>query len=57
MDMFVSRFKGKELDPAPGRDYRRNILEPGGSLDGDQMLRNFLGRDPTPDAFLKSRGL
>ena len=57
MDMFASRFKGKELDPVPGRDYRKFILAPGGSLDGGQMLRNFLGRDPTQDAFLKSRGL
>jgi len=57
MDMFFSLFKGKELDTAAGKRYRDCILVPGGTLDGDEMLRNFLGRDPTDEAFLRSRGL
>jgi hypothetical protein len=38
-------------------DYRTKVLGPGGSVDADVLLRNFLGRDPTQDAFLRSLGL
>jgi Zn-dependent oligopeptidase len=32
--------------------YARTILEPGANTDGDEMLRNFLNRDPSNEAFL-----
>jgi thimet oligopeptidase len=55
-DMFT-RFEAAP-DPAEvGRDYRRIVLEGGGMRDGAEMLREFLGRDPTPDAFLREIGL
>ncbi|KAF8778100.1 thimet oligopeptidase-like [Argiope bruennichi] len=58
MDMFYTRFKdGKVLDPETGKDYRNKILKPGGSKDAIDMLVDFLGRHPTQDAFLKSKGL
>jgi thimet oligopeptidase len=57
-DMFESVFqKDGIFNPDVGAKYRRCILQPGGSRDAADMLRDFLGRDPVPEPFLRSLGL
>ncbi|XP_077561440.1 thimet oligopeptidase-like isoform X3 [Haemaphysalis longicornis] len=58
MDLFEARFKKEGiLNADTGMDYRKHILEPGSTKDADELLRNFLGREPQMDAFLVSKGL
>jgi Zn-dependent oligopeptidase len=45
------------LDRATGLSYRRTILERGGTVDGDVLVRDFLGREPNNEAFLRELGL
>jgi len=55
-DMFI-RFKQEGvLNPKTGKDYRDLILAPGGTRDAIEYLKEFLGRDPNPDAFLEEIG-
>lgn len=57
-DDMYSRFQEEGvLDPQVGRDYRRVILEQGGTKDADDLLREFLGRAPNNQAFLRNMGL
>ncbi len=56
-DMFT-RFEGAGLLNADlGAEYRQKVLERGGSVDGDELVRDFLGREPNSDAFLRGLGL
>ena len=56
-DMFSVFENEGVLNPAVGMRYRESILAKGGTRDGMDLLREFLGRDPTPDAFLRKIGL
>ena len=53
-DMFT-RFEEDGL--SAGADYRRLVLESGGTTDADEMVRVFLGREPRNEAFLRDIGL
>jgi thimet oligopeptidase len=59
-DMFTRFARSLEAGADPvevGADYRRLILEAGGTRDGADLVHDFLGRDPTPAAFLREIGL
>ena len=56
--MFATRFRKEGLlNLSVGMDYRKKILERGGSKDAMELLVDFLGREPTEDAFLVAKGL
>lgn len=56
-DMFT-RFEEKGLmNPEAGMYYRKKILSRGGSMDANDMLRDYLGREPKMDAYLRHLGL
>ena len=40
-----------------GAAYRRAILEPNGSLSGDELVAGFLGRQASIDSYLQMRGM
>jgi thimet oligopeptidase len=56
-DMFTRFEKEGILNTATGMDYRRQVLEPGASTEENEMVRNFLGREPSNEAFLKEIGI
>lgn len=45
------------LNRKTGEDFRREILSRGDSLPATELYRNFMGREPNPDALLQSQGL
>jgi thimet oligopeptidase len=56
-DMF-QRFKEQGmLDPEAGAYYRRMILARGGTIDGLELVTEYLGREPEMDAYLEHLGL
>ncbi|KAF6773119.1 hypothetical protein AHF37_07637 [Paragonimus kellicotti] len=60
-DMYETRFchapDGGCLSASVGLEYRRKILQPGGTKDAADMLRDFLGREPNSNAFFKLMGI
>ncbi len=57
-DMFSAfAASGDVLSPALGARYRKTVLAPGGSREEGGLVREFLGREPSEDAFLRSLGL
>ena len=56
-DIFTKFEKHGFMNPEVGTEYRKKILAPGGSLDPDDMVKSFLGREMNSDAYMKSLGL
>jgi thimet oligopeptidase len=56
-DMYTVFEEHGPLDEGTGARYRAAVLERGGSVDGDQLVRDFLGREPNNAAFLRGLGL
>lgn len=56
-DMYHTKFPKNPLDSVVGVQYRDVVLGNGGLYEIDDNLKEFLGREPTKDAFLKELGL
>jgi Zn-dependent oligopeptidase len=52
IDLF-SFFQYNPLDKELGMKLRKEILSKGGSLDGLDLLRNFMNREPNPNAYIE----
>ncbi|KAI0030424.1 metallopeptidase MepB [Vararia minispora EC-137] len=52
-DMYATVFKVDPLDPSRGARYRKSILEPGGSREEHDSLKEFLGRPANSEAFMR----
>jgi thimet oligopeptidase len=56
-DMFSEFVAQGVLSPVPGRRYRERVLEPSWIAPGRERARNFLGREPSDEAFLERLGI
>lgn len=57
LDIFAEIKKQGLLNPVIGQKYIQEILSKGGAQDPNELLYNFLGRQPTTDAFFEDMGL
>ncbi len=55
-DLFGEIEKEGLLNPVVGRRYVDTIIGRGGDKDQNEMLKDFLGREPNQDAFMKNMG-
>ena len=53
-DIYKNKFKGHELDPVVGKEFRHKILSKGGTADSIDILTEYLGCPPNSRAFSDS---
>ncbi len=56
-DMFSVFEKNGVMNQETGRNYEKLFLERGSTIDEMEIVKEFLGREPNEEAFLKSIGL
>lgn len=56
LDMYT-RFASDPLSPLVGGDYRKKVLEPGATKPELELVREFLGREPSDAPFLTALGI
>jgi thimet oligopeptidase len=56
-DIFTVFQQGGLENPEVGMRYRREILEPGGMVEPEKLLENFLGRPVSYEAFYRELGI
>jgi thimet oligopeptidase len=57
LDIFAQIKPQGLVNPAAGKVFIDKILGKGGSVDPNELLRDYLGREPQQDAFFKDLGL
>jgi thimet oligopeptidase len=57
LDIFAEIKNHGLLDPVIGQKYVKEVLSKGGAQDPNELLYNFLGREPNEQAFFKAMGL
>lgn len=50
---FVSVFGDNLMDTQKGAEFRNKVLSRGSEVSAQQMVQDFLGREPSPEAFFK----
>uniref|UniRef100_A0A175YRG8 Peptidase M3A/M3B catalytic domain-containing protein n=1 Tax=Daucus carota subsp. sativus TaxID=79200 RepID=A0A175YRG8_DAUCS len=54
-DIFASKFRDNLFDQNVGTQFREKVLGPGGAKDPVEILTDFLGREPSIQAFIDSK--
>jgi len=52
-DMYATIFEQDPMSKASGKLYREKVLYPGGSRNATETLKDFLGREPNNEAFMR----
>jgi thimet oligopeptidase len=47
----LSAYGNNLMDPKVGKRFRETILSRGGEVKAQKMVKDFLGREPSPKAF------